>query len=311
MARLLNTHGLLAFLAVAEHGSINAAAEQLHVSQPALTRTIRELEEQLGARLFERNAKGATLTDFGFGILGHARRLRAELELIERNARAHVSGKRRHMAIGAVPVHPVALMAKVIVDLYEAENVAVSVVVGSQAEMIELLKAAKVEMVLGPLLTHKDSTGLVQELIHYEEFGFYCRPDHPLAGKTAPTAEELGAARWILGGRDTTPRARIDAHFAQAGVILDVPLETEDVSLRRSIVVQSQFVSAFQTHHVFNEVRAGTLAKIAYMQIEERQPIGCIRIAAPTELSQRLVARLKQTYDSAPVSTAPPTARSR
>src|SRR6202048_1008822 len=82
MPRLLNTHGLVAFLTVAEQGSINAAAELLHVSQPALTRTIREVEDQLGARLFDRNAKGAALTDLGNGMVGNARRLRAALALI-------------------------------------------------------------------------------------------------------------------------------------------------------------------------------------------------------------------------------------
>lgn len=298
MSRLLNTHGFLAFLAVAERGSINAAAEFLHVSQPAVTRTIRELEDQLGARLFDRNAKGATLTDFGHGIVGHARRLRSELELIERNAQSHRTGKRRHMSIGAVPIHPIALVAKALATLHEKENVAINIVIGSQAEMIDLLKAAKIEMVLGPLVMHKDSTGLIQETINHEETEFYCRPGNPLAQKANPGPEDLGAAKWILGGRDTTLRARIDEHFARFDVILDVPLEIEDVALRRSIVAQSDLVSAFQTHHVFNELRSGTLARICYARTHERQPVGCIRISEHTDLSRRLIELLRQNYDS-------------
>jgi DNA-binding transcriptional LysR family regulator len=298
MSRLLNTHGFLAFLAVAERGSINAAAEFLHVSQPAVTRTIRELEDQLGARLFDRNAKGATLTDFGHGIVGHARRLRSELELIERNAQSHRTGKRRHMSIGAVPIHPIALVAKALATLHEKENVAINIVIGSQAEMIDLLKAAKIEMVLGPLVMHKDSTGLIQETINHEETEFYCRPGNPLAQKANPGPEDLGAAKWILGGRDTTLRARIDEHFARFDVILDVPLEIEDVALRRSIVAQSDLVSAFQTHHVFNELRSGTLARICYARTHERQPVGCIRISEHTDLSRRLIELLRQKYDS-------------
>jgi DNA-binding transcriptional LysR family regulator len=298
MPRLLNTHGLVAFLTVAEQGSINAAAEFLHVSQPALTRTIRELEDQLGARLFDRNAKGATLTDFGHGMVGNARRLRAELELIERNAQSHRAGKRRHMSIGAVPIHPIALVAKALAALHESENVAISIVVGSQAEMIDLLKAAKIEMVLGPLVTHKDSTGLIQETINHEETEFYCRPANPLAQKANPRPEDLGAAKWILGGRDTTLRARIDEHFARFDVILDVPLEIEDVALRRSIVAQSDFVSAFQNHHVFNEVRSGTLARICYARTHEGQPVGCIRISDHTDLSRKLIDLLRHNYES-------------
>jgi len=299
MPRLLNTHGLVAFLTVAEQGSINAAAEFLHVSQPALTRTIRELEEQLGARLFDRNAKGATLTDFGQSVVGNARRLRAELELIERNAQSHRAGKRRHMSIGAVPIHPIALVAKALASLHESENVAISIVIGSQAEMIDLLKAAKIEMVLGPLVTHKDSTGLIQETISHEQTEFYCRPGHPLAHMENPGPADLGAATWILGGRDTTLRVRIDEHFARFDVILDVPLEIEDVALRRSLVAQSNFVSAFQTHHVFNELRNGTLARISYVQTNERQPVGCIRISDHTDLSRKLVDLLRCNYEGA------------
>lgn len=302
MSRLINTHGVVAFLSVAEQGSINAAAEQLHVSQPALTRTIRELEEQLGNRLFDRNAKGVTLTEFGHRFASHARRLRSDLELIERNALSYRTSRRSHMSIGAVPVHPVALVAKALAVLHDEENVAVNIVIGSQAEMIDLLRMAKIEMVLGPLVMHKDNADLIQEVINHETTDLYCRPDHPLAQKTTITPEDLGSAKWILGGRDTTLRAWIDDHFAKFNIVLDIPLEIEDVGLRRSIVAQSNLVSAFQTHHVFNEVRNRTLVKLPYIQTHDRQPIGCIRISEHTELSRRLIEILRGNYELAAMS---------
>jgi DNA-binding transcriptional LysR family regulator len=145
------------------------------------------------------------------------------------------------------------------------------------------------------MVTRKDSTGLIQETINHEETEFYCRPGNPLTQKANPGPEDLGAAKWILGGRDTTLRARIDEHFARFDVILDFPLEIEDVALRRSIVAQSDFVSAFQNHHVFNEVRSGTLC---YARTHERQPVGCIRISEHTDLSRRLIELLRQSYES-------------
>jgi len=299
MAKLTSSQSLIAFLAVAEEGSINAAAERLHVSQPALTRTIRELEEQIGAQLFERNAKGVTLTAFGHTLVGHAMRLRSELEAIERNVSSYRSSKRSRMAIGAVPAHPVALMAKAIADMQRLENVEISVSVGSQLEMLEMLRSGKIEMIFGPLVARADGTDLLQELINHEGTEFYCRGDHPLAGRSQPTAADLGSAQWALGHRGTTHRARIDEHFAREGVFLDVPVETDDVSLRRSIVAQSDLISAFQSYHVYNEVKAGLLIRIDYARLQEQHPIGCIRLAEHTASSRRLVELTRENYRSA------------
>jgi DNA-binding transcriptional LysR family regulator len=159
-------------------------------------------------------------------------------------------------------------------------------------------RVAHKSALLGPLITHKDSTGLIQETINHEETEFYCRPGNPLAQKANPSPEDLSSAKWILGGRDTSLRARIDEHFARFDVILDIPLEIEDVALRRSIVAQSDFVSAFQNHHVFNEVRTGMLAKISYALTHERQPVGGIRISEHTDLSRKLIELLRYNYES-------------
>ncbi len=299
MSKLPNSHSMMAFLAVAEEGSINAAAEKLHVSQPALTRTIRELEEQVGTQLFDRNPKGVTLTPFGQLLVGHARRLRSELEALARNARSYRANRRGHLAIGAVPVHPVSLVAKAIADIQKRDNLEVGVIVGSQLEMIALLRAGKIELVLGPLLADADIAGLHQELINQEGTEFYCRPNHPLATKSPAVTTDLGTAQWVLAGRGNTLRTRIDEHFMRAGLVLDVPIETEDVNLRRSIVAQSDLISAFPSHHVFNEVRTGTLFRIDYAGLQEQQAIGCIRMLEHTPISRRFIDALRMNFETA------------
>jgi DNA-binding transcriptional LysR family regulator len=75
-----------AFLAVAEHGSLSAAARALGASQPTLGRQVRAMEEQLGSELFQRHDKGFTLTETGSSLLGSARAMRQALHDIELSA---------------------------------------------------------------------------------------------------------------------------------------------------------------------------------------------------------------------------------
>ncbi len=83
MANRLDSRALALFSAVADTQSFRQAAETLHLSQPPLSRSIRELEERLGTRLFDRNAKGVSLTDAGRKLLPYARRVTKLLEEAE------------------------------------------------------------------------------------------------------------------------------------------------------------------------------------------------------------------------------------
>jgi len=93
------------FLAVADSGSVAAAARQLHIVQPALSRQIRDLEEELGAPLFSRSAKGVELTAAGVQFALDARRLLIDMESARQRALRVAQGQAGSLRIGVSPVY--------------------------------------------------------------------------------------------------------------------------------------------------------------------------------------------------------------
>lgn len=94
---------LITLVHVAELGSLSKAADRLHIVQPALSRQVRLLEEELGARLFERHGRGMTITPIGEKVLEHAVRVLAELEAIRQSASEGRASFRGQIRIGMTP----------------------------------------------------------------------------------------------------------------------------------------------------------------------------------------------------------------
>ncbi|WP_199541069.1 LysR family transcriptional regulator [Paraburkholderia kururiensis] len=90
------------FIAVAELRSVRAASEQLHVTQPAISRQIQDLEDAIGAALFERTPRGLKLTAAGEAYLHEAREILARVDAANRLARQIAAGLRGHLRIGFV-----------------------------------------------------------------------------------------------------------------------------------------------------------------------------------------------------------------
>jgi LysR family transcriptional regulator, regulator of abg operon len=100
----MKTHQLRALTVLAEHGSMRAAAQLLHVTQPAISQAIRELEEQAGTQLVARSASGVVLTEAGQLLLQHARRVVREIELAQSALATHLGRQDGQLSIGVTPL---------------------------------------------------------------------------------------------------------------------------------------------------------------------------------------------------------------
>ncbi len=300
MNRPISANGLLAMLTVAECGSINSAAEVLHVSQPALTRTVREFEGRLGERVFERGSKGVALTPLGKTLMEHARVVRSEIRQAQSNVDRFRRDRRLAIRLGAVSVQPVLPFTQSILDVArEHPDAHISLVTGTEEAMLHLLNEGAIEMVFGRILNRSDHPHVKQDVLYYDEAGIYCRADHPMARLEAIEMADLASAGWVLGPPSSMMRSRVAELLSGQDLDLKLALEVEDVPMRRVIVMESDLLSAFQVHHVHNEVRRGAMKRLPVELGHGSHPIGAIRLAEHSAFSQKLLRILLAKYRSA------------
>ena len=149
----ITSRQLKAFLLTARHQSFSRAAEQLFITQSGMSVLIRELEEQLGFRLFERTTRRVTLTEFGSRFLPIADRSLLELEAAAANIGRSASAANRRLAIGATPLIAGKLLPAVISE-YAKRDPGLDVILhdGDRAQLVAGLIAGEIDLALGCFL---------------------------------------------------------------------------------------------------------------------------------------------------------------
>ena len=293
--------GLMAFVTIAEHGSINRAARALNVSQPSLTRTLQQFEATIGATVFVREAKGAVLNDLGKQLLAHAQVIRSETTNAVRTIEQFRREKRRQLHIGAVTNHPLVQFAEATIEFMRQEpDLFLRITHGSMDELMGFLKEGELEMVFGPLPDAAEEQTYVQDTIYHDVLSLYCRSSAPIAKLPRVTMQELSAASWVLPPAGMAARDKVMELFAAAGNPgPSVMVEVENVPMRRALVLRSDCVSVFHAHHVHTEIESGALAKVNFDWTSHFGPIGSIRLAPHTPTSLRLLRAFEARYVAA------------
>jgi len=200
MAILRNAHLLRQFLAVANEGSLTAAAQKLALTQPALTKSIRRLEQELGAPLFERLPRGIALTVYGKTLLPHAQRIVAECRLADLELQSFGMGHTGLLKIGAGLMFGATLVPSAISRLYgQYPGVAFQVISGVTEVNFPLLRMGELDLMFGllpPLDTIPDY--LTWRPIMELNSRVVAGASHPLAGRSAVGVEDLADYPWVV-----------------------------------------------------------------------------------------------------------------
>ena len=183
-------------LAVAEQGSIRAAGRLLGTTQPAITRSIRELEHELGVSLFERHAKGIRLTDMGQVFVRRAAAVQQEVRRAREEIDQLKGGGTGEVSIALSTATTMSLMPRAMVEFRRRFPDAVLKVHESFFQPIEKdLLSGRIDLYVGPLDQGKGAAQFAVEVLFPNHRQIVGRRGHPLAA--ARTLEALTGARWV------------------------------------------------------------------------------------------------------------------
>lgn len=189
-------HQLLALVAVADHGGIHAAARALHLTQPAITKAIKDLEAELGLPLLLRQTRGVLLTAEGQTLLARARLIVRELQRAEEDL-GQLKGQRGgRLVVGVTPLAGLTILPKAFTRFRQAwPEVELDFVECTPEQLYEHLRSSRLDFAIGSATDPQDDAPMRKEALFSLPTAFGVRRDSPLAG--ARSLAELGQAEWI------------------------------------------------------------------------------------------------------------------
>jgi len=217
------------FLAVAEQLSFTRAAAVLHISQPALSQQVKQLEEGLGVQLFDRSGRTTRLTDAGEVYLRYVRR--ASLELREATRAIHDISDlgRGSVRLAITPTFTSYFVGPVIEAFYgRYPGITVSVHETSQERAEELLLADEVDVALA--FAEVRSPGIDHTALLVEALALVVRRGHPLAKKASIGLQELNNETLVLLSAEFATREQIDRYCLRNGINPSIQVEANAIS---------------------------------------------------------------------------------
>lgn len=228
---------LRAFLTVAETGNVTRAADVLHLVQPAVSRQIRLLEEDIGAALFERERHGMVLTDRGKALIGYARRALLELD----RARAEIAGTTEDevsglVTLGLLPSTIDVLSSALVTAIAEQyPGIRVRIAMGYAGTLLRWLETGEVDAALlygAERSTEIQTTPLVEEPL------WVIGPKEAKLQRNRPVSlAQLATEKLVLPSAPHGIRTLVEHACAVANITLNVSAETNSLSVQRRLVL--------------------------------------------------------------------------
>lgn len=252
--------------ALAEHGNFSRAAEAVHITQPALSRSIQALEAVVGAPLFDRNRNGIEPTEMGRLLLRHARSFQTTSNDLLREIRLVKGLELGELRIGVGPFGGSALIGPVVGRLNRLHpKLRVRLVLAPWQELPERARSREVDLVVGELGAIRELEDFAHQALSTHTIEVVCRVGHPIASLIKPTVTDfftfpLAGPRMPLNAVQPLVEAlpvKNRAALIRAGMLT---IECDSSSILKSVLIESDALSMMPRFMVSAEIQSGDLS---------------------------------------------------
>ncbi|EDY6215223.1 LysR family transcriptional regulator [Salmonella enterica subsp. enterica serovar Enteritidis] len=286
------------FVAVAQQGTLGRAAETLNLSQPALSKTLNELEQHTGTRLFERGRLGAQLTVPGEQFLTHAVKVLDALNTAGQALNRKEDASADVVRVGALPTAALGILPAAIGRFHQQQkSTSLQVATMNNTMLLAGLKSGEIDLGIGRMSDPELMGGLNYELLFLESLKLVVRPGHPLLQETITLSRVM---EWpvVVSPKGTVPRQNAEALLQSQGCKMPAGcIETLSASLSRQLTVDYDYVWFVPSGAVKEDLRQATLVSLPVPTQSAGEPIGILtRVDIPLSTgAQMLIAAIRKS----------------
>jgi DNA-binding transcriptional LysR family regulator len=277
LSRLRFTH-LRLLDVLARTGNLHRAAEELHVTQPAATKILQQLEDVLGVALFERTSRATVPTEIGAAVVAYARRTLSDGERFAVGLANLKRGGYGALAVGAIMATASDLLPRTIAELKRRRPLmTIQVLAATSDKLMTALERRELELVIGRIMGAYQRVDFDFEPLSSEELWAFAASSHPLANRTYIEIGELERITWVLQPAPSPMRHLIDVAFAKVGMASpDNVVETTSIFATLQLVRHAGMIAVLPSTIVADEVRRGGFVRLALRLDNELEPYGII-----------------------------------
>jgi len=302
---------LRAFVAIAESGTFTAGAQRVHVTQAAISMQIRQLETEIGAKVFVRAPRHVILTEAGEHLLRRARQMLREHDAAVDEIAELAGAERGRLRIGSASAMVLTDELPAILKELRKQHprAEITVMSGTSETLVDQILAGELDIAFVSLPV--DARGIQTERLSEDQLVAIASPRHTLAKQKTISAYTLAGERLILGERGGNTRRLIDQFFAQAGVTLRVAMELSRQAAIRRMVEEDMGVGIVPLQSVKDDVDRGKLVSWWIEGAEINWELGLAQLSGGYEspIMHKFVALAHKTFASGGGTTPKPTVK--